>query len=82
MSMSIKSCGAALMVAGALFALTGCETPARETADVDTLQSQISDLEARVTAAEAAAAESASAADQCSHVCTRAESMFQQSTRK
>jgi outer membrane murein-binding lipoprotein Lpp len=79
--MSTKSWGAALMVAGALFALSGCETP-RPDDDLDTLRSQVTDLEARVSAAEASANQAATSADQCSQVCQRTESMFQQSLRK
>lgn len=78
--MSTKSWGAALMVAGALFALSGCETP--RTDDIDSLRSQITNLESRVSAAEARADEAATSADQCSQVCERTESMFQQSLRK
>jgi hypothetical protein len=73
--------GAALMVAGALFALSGCETPSPDD-DFDTLSSQVSNLESRVTAVEASASEAATTADQCSQVCARTESMFQQSLRK
>jgi hypothetical protein len=78
--MSTKSWGAALMVAGALFALSGCETP--RTDDMDSLRSQIANLESRVSAAEARANEAATSADQCSQVCERTDRMFQQSLRK
>jgi hypothetical protein len=78
--MSTRSWGAALTVAGALFALSACDTPNRN--DFDSLSSQVTNLESRVTAAEAAAAESAAAADQCTQVCERADRTFQQSTRK
>jgi outer membrane murein-binding lipoprotein Lpp len=78
--MSTRPWGAALTVAGALFALSACDTPSRN--DFDSLSSQVNNLESRVTAAEASAAQSAAAADECSQVCTRAETMFQQSTRK
>ena len=82
-AMSTESWGAALIVAGALFALSGCETPRTDDVDdLDTLRSQVSDLEARVSAAEASASQAASSADQCSQVCERTESMFQQSLRK
>lgn len=80
LSMSTKSWAAALTVAGALLALSGCETPG--TADYDTLRNQVADLEARVTAAEASANEAATTADQCTQVCERTEGMFQQSLRK
>jgi len=78
--MSTRSWGAALTVAGALFALSACDTPSRN--DFDSLSSQVNNLESRVTAAESSSAEAAAAADQCSQVCSRAESTFQQSTRK
>jgi outer membrane murein-binding lipoprotein Lpp len=78
--MSMKSWGAALMVSGALFALSGCETPGTD--DLDNLRSQVSNLEARVNAAEARANEAATTADQCSQVCERTDRMFQQSLRK
>jgi hypothetical protein len=79
-AMSTRSWGAALTVAGALFALSACDTPSRS--DFDSLRSQVANLESRVTAAESSAAESAAAADQCTQVCDRAERSFQQSTRK
>ena len=78
--MSTKSWGAALTVAGALFALSGCETP--RTDDYDALRSQVANLESRVSAAEASANTAATTADQCTQVCERTESMFQQSLRK
>jgi hypothetical protein len=80
--MSTRSWGTALMVAGALFALSGCETRRAADDEFESLRSQVTNLESRVTAAEAAAAESAAAADQCTQVCERADRMFQQSTRK
>jgi hypothetical protein len=76
----MKSGGAALMVAGAVFALSGCETPATE--DLDNLRTQVASLEARVGAAAARANEAATTADQCSQVCERTDRMFQLSLRK
>jgi hypothetical protein len=78
--MSTKSWGAALTVAGALFALSGCETP--DTGNYDALSDQVANLESRVAAAEASANTAASTADQCTQVCERTEGMFQQSLRK
>jgi hypothetical protein len=78
--MSTKSWGVALTVAGALFALSGCETAG--TGDIDDLRSQVANLESRVSAVEASATEAATTADRCTQVCERTESMFQQSMRK
>jgi hypothetical protein len=78
--MSTKSWGAALTGAGALFALSGCETP--DTGNYDALRDQVANLESRVAAAEASANTAATTADQCTQVCERTEGMFQQSLRK
>jgi hypothetical protein len=78
--MSTRSWGAALTVAGALFALSACETPTMD--DFNDLQNQVNNLDSRVAASEARANEAAAAADQCTQVCERADRMFQQSTRK
>jgi hypothetical protein len=76
----MRSLSLGLTVAGALAALSGCQTPTME--DFNSLRSEVTSLEARVSAAEARANEAAAAADQCQQVCERADRMFQQSLRK
>ena len=78
--MKLRTLSTALMLAGAVFALSACETPTRE--DFNSLRSQVSNLESRVAAAEARANEAAAAANECSQKCERADRMFQQSLRK
>lgn len=78
--MRTRTLGTALTVAGALFALSACETPTME--DFNSLRSEVASLESRVSAAEARANEAAAAADECTQVCERTDRMFQESLRK
>ena len=78
--MRMRSFGLALTVAGAVAALSACETPTME--DFNSLQSEVASLESRVSAAEARANESATAASECRQVCERTDRMFQQNLRK
>jgi hypothetical protein len=78
--MRMRSLSLALTVAGALAALSACETPSME--DFNALRSDVTSLEARVSAAEARANEAAASASQCQQVCERADRMFQQGLRK
>jgi len=70
----------ALTVAGTLGVLSACETPTME--DFSALRSEVTSLEARVSAAETRANEAAASAGQCQQVCERADRMFQQGLRK
>ena len=78
--MRIRALGSALTVAGALFALSACETPTMD--DFNSLRSQVANLESRVSAAEARANEASTAAAECRQVCERTDRMFQESLRK
>jgi hypothetical protein len=78
--MRIKTLGTALTVAGALFALSACETPSMD--DFNSLRNEVANLESRVSAAETRANEAATAADECTQVCERTDRMFQESLRK
>jgi chaperonin cofactor prefoldin len=78
--MRMRSFSLALTLAGALAALSACETPTME--DFNSLQNEVANLESRVSAAEARANESATAANECTQVCERTDRMFQQSLRK
>ena len=78
--MRMRNLSLALTVAGALAALTACQTPTME--DFNGLRSEVASLQSRVSAAEARANEAATAANQCQQVCARADRMFQQGTRK
>jgi hypothetical protein len=77
---SMRRFGLAVTVAGALGALSACETPTLE--DFNTLEGRVSDLESQVSAAEARANDAAASADQCQQMCQRADRMFQQGLRK
>ena len=78
--MRMRSLSLALTVAGALVALSACQTPTME--DFNGLRSEVASLQSRVSAAEARANEAAAAAGECRQVCERADRMFQQSLRK
>ena len=75
-----RSLSLVLTVAGAVAALSACQTPTME--DFNSLRSEVASLQSRVSAAEARGNEAATAANRCQQVCERADRMFQQSTRK
>ena len=77
---SMRSFGLTLTVAGAVGALSACETPTRE--QFNTLENRVASLESQVSAAEARANQAATTADECTQVCQRTDRMFQQSLRK
>jgi hypothetical protein len=78
--MQMRRFGLVLTVAGALAVLSACDTPTR--ADFNALRSEVTSLEARVSAAETRSNEAAASASQCQEVCQRADRMFQQGLRK